>query len=57
MEYFKIIDAQKAKENVRTAAMSIVCVIKNITTHFSKAYYHLSFWDIKISDASATPTS
>jgi hypothetical protein len=54
MEYFKIIYAQQAKENVRTAAMSI---IKNTTTHFSKAYYHLSFWDIKISDASATPTS
>jgi hypothetical protein len=54
MEYFKIIDAQQAKENFRTAAMSI---IKNTTTHFSKAYYHLSFWDIKISGASANPTS
>jgi hypothetical protein len=35
MEYFKIIDAQQAKENVRTAAMSIVCI--------TKKYYYTFF--------------
>jgi hypothetical protein len=60
-EYFKIIDAQQAKENVRTVAMPIVCITQkyyfNKATHFPKAYYHLPFWNLKISGASDTPTS
>jgi hypothetical protein len=41
--------------------MLLVCIIKkyyfNKAVYFSKAYYPLSFWDLKISGASATPTS
>jgi hypothetical protein len=60
-EYYKITDAQQTKENVRTAAMPIVCITQkyyfNKATHFPKAYYYLSFWNLKISGASDTPTS